>query len=374
MPNIIQRKVMSVPMEELHFDYRNPRLAMEWDELSTGSDRDVQMIETLDEEADIGELITSILQNGYIPVEPLIVIKSQDKIYRVLEGNRRLAAMRLIKDSSLAKECGIKIDSTQVVDDILRSFVTVPVYQVDTEEEAHALIGFKHIKGPYKWGSYAKAKFVTKQYLVSKTSIEDIAQSIGDAHNTVRKLIGSMLVLEQAIAANLFEINDRAKVGPFGFSHLYTALEKAEYRDFIGLSRDWNKAPTSAPVPEENFSELKEVLGYLYGVKSENKPSLIKSQNPDLSNLGRTIANKDGLNDLRAGLSLDIAYDNVRPDDEFFNEIIRKTLAQVNAAMAATTRYDGEDDEIVRIAKKISQGASALLGSVEMINTKNKKE
>ncbi|MBL4836857.1 MAG: ParB N-terminal domain-containing protein [Kordiimonadaceae bacterium] len=373
MSKLIQREVKPAPLGELHFDYLNPRLAMDWDELSTKSEHDAKMIEALNNEADIGELITSILQNGYIPVEPLIVIKISDKQYKALEGNRRLAAMRLLSDLTLAKNCGVNIDPTLVTPDILDSFAEVPVYIVDTKEEAHALIGFKHIKGPYKWGSFAKAKYVAAQYKAQGSRIDDIAKSIGDSNNTVRKLIGGMLVLEQAIENDLFYLANRVKVGPFGLSHLYTALEKSDYKNFLGLTKDWNQQPALEPISEEKLPELQEFLTYLYGSKSEHKPSLIKSQNPDLAILGKTIANSEGLANLRAGLSLEIAYDNVRNDDEFFNETIRKALAHVNAAMAATTRYDGVDSEILRIAKKISQGADTLLASIQLINKKSKQ-
>jgi len=343
---------------------------MQWDAI-TADDRDAAMIRTLDEEADIGELITSIIKNMYIHVEPLIVIKDGEK-FRVLEGNRRLAAMRLLMDPELAKECGIKIPGDGVAKKILNSFKFVSVYEVKDVADAHALIGFKHIKGPYKWGSFAKAKYVTQQYKDTKQPIEEIAATIGDENDTVRKMIGGMLVLEQAQSMGLFDVADRAKVGPIGFSHLYTALEKPDYRTFLGLKRNWNAKPSKKPISDDKRDELKEVLLYLYGSKSDGTPSLIKSQNPDLTNLGKTIASSEGLADLRAGLTLEIAYNNVRDDDEVFNEAIRKALAQVNYAMSCATRYDGKDGAAVAVAEKIQKGANILLATVQKIHSDQK--
>lgn len=64
---------------------------------------DVEIIRHLALTADLKELIQSIANNGYISIEPLIVIKSTQDNYIVLEGNRRLSASGLVfwqKDES----------------------------------------------------------------------------------------------------------------------------------------------------------------------------------------------------------------------------------------------------------------------------------
>lgn len=53
----------------------------------------------------------------------------------------------------------------------------------------------------------------------------------------------------------------------FSFSHLYTALNRSEYKDFLGLERDWNVTLKDNPVPSQNIDKLKDVLTGLYGYK-----------------------------------------------------------------------------------------------------------
>src|SRR5436190_24252332 len=51
------------------------------------------------------EVATSIAEHGYFASEPLIAIKA-DSRYTVLEGNRRLAALKGLTDATLQGELG----------------------------------------------------------------------------------------------------------------------------------------------------------------------------------------------------------------------------------------------------------------------------
>lgn len=76
----------------LQFDRENPRF------LDPTAMTEEDIILWLYDQADVDELIQSILSAGYIDFEPMIVWR-KDNI--VLEGNRRLAALRLIADEGL---------------------------------------------------------------------------------------------------------------------------------------------------------------------------------------------------------------------------------------------------------------------------------
>ena len=359
------RKTTDVEIDQLEFDADNPRLFLELadfdeDERPTTE----QIIDFLHGEADLDELIMSILANGYIKIEPLIVILDNQK-YKVLEGNRRLAAVRLLQSKPLRKACGFRVDDAALTKDILDSIKKIPVYRVENAKDANALIGFKHIKGPYKWNSFAKAKFVTRQYREGLT-IEKISRAIGDKNSTVRNLVAGTLVLDQAINADLFEITDRSKPGMFGVSHLYTALGRSEYQDFLGLEKGWSKTPELEPISPDKLDNLAETLAYIYGSKKDKKSSLIRSQNPDLKNLGRVLAEDEGLRELRAGATLSVALDMIRPDQEVFDEAIRKAYQAKNQALANVTRYDGKDERTSEIAAKVAKGAAMLRHTVEI--------
>ena len=52
-----------------------------------------------------------------------------------------------------------------------------------------------------------------------------------------------MFVLDQAADAKIYDIQDRCPGKRFGFSHLYTALTRPGYREYLGLRQ--NGVPTN---------------------------------------------------------------------------------------------------------------------------------
>src|ERR1035438_10451118 len=95
----------------------------------------------------------------------------------------------------------------------------------------------KHINGPHKWDALAKARFAADWYKNEKDkglTIAKIARRLGDNHDTVVRLVNGMFVLDQAADAKIYDIQDRYPGKRFGFSHLYTALTRPGYREFLG--------------------------------------------------------------------------------------------------------------------------------------------
>lgn len=356
-------------ISQLVFDRKNPRLALEL--IGDNSPDDGQIIRYLDDISPLSELVTSILENGYIAIEPLIVIEEGD-VYRVLEGNRRLAAIKLIADKKFREEHDLfSIDDSLITEHVRETIEELPTYEVDDEKDARALIGFKHIKGPYKWNSFAKAKYVTDQYR-ENYSLDDpisaIAKKIGDENGTVRNLIGGMLVLEQALDRGIFDITDRQKRGPFAFSHLYTALGRSEYQEYLGLKKGWLEKPNLSPISEENEENLKNILTYLYGSKREEKPSFIRSQNPDLKRLGEIVVHPEAHQQLKTMNSLDIAYEYLQPDAVVFGDSIRKALVAVDKVSSYLSRYNGEDESILDLAEKLLRAATQIERTIKEEN------
>ena len=348
------------PTELLKFDYENPRL-LTGDDLVSCDEKSI--ICTLRDIAALDELIRSICANGYLNLEPLIVSGNNELgPFTVLEGNRRLASIRLIQDRNLAKECRISLPSV-IPQFTLDSIKKVSIWWVRERSDAQAFIGFKHINGPHRWDAYAKARFVTDWYKKEKhngLTIEDIAKQLGDDNDTIRSFIGAILILEQAEEDSLFSIKDRAKRGPFAFSHLYTALGRKEYQDFLGLPKGWNSNPSERPIVSKKSQHLKEALVYFYGSKQDDKPSLIKSQNPDLKHIGEVLVHPVALEKLRGGADLATAYNETREPSEVFGDALVQASLKIDAAVGLLAKYDGSDT-LLTIAKELAEKSEMLL-------------
>ena len=358
------------PNEFLRLDLNNPRL-------QTGSDLhadiEAEAIEQLADIAALDELVLSICTNQYLNLEPLIVYSDNGRVpYTVLEGNRRLAAIRLIQNPKLAKEIGIKVPEN-VNQGVIDSFSQVLVYRVNNPDDAREFIGFKHINGPQRWDAYAKAKYVTDWYrkAFGLISISEIAAKMGDSNNTLRAYIYAILILEQAENASAWSIKDKYIRGRFGFSHFYTALGREEYKQYLGLSEGWSDTPSLEPIKNEFLDNLGEVLTYLYGSKSDDRPSLIRSQNPDLKDIGMAIVNDEARLILKNRGTLDEARDALKDPADAFHDTLISANIKLSRAIELLPRYLGGKDEVDKVINEIFERADTLQAINERKKSRN---
>jgi hypothetical protein len=332
LPELPFEEIVDCPVDYLTLDYNNPRFEIDLDQKRN---TEIEAIRTLCNISDVKELIDSISDNGYLPIEPMIVYKepSQSK-YTVLEGNRRLSALKILRNEEIARELNIlapKLDKKK-----LRTTENIKVFRVKGPLDARAYIGFKHINGPQRWDAYAKAKFAAKWYKDFREkgkTIEDVARQLGDNNDTVRSYVGSVFVLEQAEKNDIYNIKEKTNKGKFAFSHLYTALDRPEYREFLGLKQGWNTEPSDNPIHKKNLGKLREVLVYMFGSKRDDKPALIRSQNPDIKKLGIILSSEVALMKIRNGSDLETAYLNTLNS----GDALEKTLTDASIILTRGT-------------------------------------
>lgn len=329
---------IAIDPDDLELDRRNPRFGGE--DVAPGKKGELTIIKRLHEQADLMELVESIAANGYIDLEPLFMVEETGKKV-VVEGNRRVAAIKVLKDPILARSAGIAIP--EMSEATVATFDRVHVIKLGSRDEARQLIGFKHINGTHKWDSYAKARFAAEWYRKEKkkgTTLEDIARSLGDRHDTVQRLVQGIFVLDQARAAGLFDQEGRFPGRVFFFSHLYTALTRPEYRQFLGLPERWrDSSPKDHPVPKGNHEQLKELLNWLYGSKEDDEQPVIASQNPDVKLLGEVLASPQALKRLRANRDLKAAYEYSGARSRQFSDYLIKALTQAEKASGLMSAY-----------------------------------
>lgn len=314
--------------ENLRLDVHNPRSP---DEAFENED---DVIDYLVDHADVDELIQSILSSGWLDYEPLIVLDGENV---VLEGNRRLAALRILADPNLQSRYKIDLDVSPSPAALPQR---VRIRRVPSRREARDFIGFKHINGPFKWDALAKAKYATEWY-EDGGDIREISRRLGDGHNTVVRLVNGWSVLKQSLTYG-FDLKATTKKS-FPFSHLYTALTRPNVRRYLGLSTDDVSAvlPPS-PVPEERLSHLEALMSWLYGQR--NELSVIRSQNPDLNKLVEVLGNETARIMLEANRDLDVAYSQVEDKGLQFSKSLMNTIKEAEDSARLVGNYDGRAD------------------------------
>ena len=353
--------VQTVPVERLRLDRRNPRLVGQTEHSS-----DTTIIARLYLGAELDELLQSISTNGYMDIEPLVVLyRAGINEVLVLEGNRRLAALRLLSDPQLIKDIketeSVNIKVPDVNQSIRRTFEKLSVYPVDSRESARSFIGFKHINGPAKWGAYAKARYAADWYRQQGgQNLKSIATSIGDGHSTIKRMISAIYVLDQARENDIFDIEKRTTVR-FNFSHLYTALSRPQYMNYLNISGSWAQYdPQPDPVANEEFPKLKKLLVWIYGSKEDNRQAVVKSQNPDIKRLGEVLAHSESLHVLEATSNLDLAYALTESVNHRFTQSLVRAREDIKNAFSSIRAFDGTDNSLLHIAADVKETSDTV--------------
>jgi hypothetical protein len=355
----MNQTITPVDPEELVFDTQNPRIA----EFNLGnSSSEQEIIKILWNVMGVEEIVLSIKASGFFEHEPLIAIKENGQSV-VIEGNRRLAAIKCILDPNLADYIGINKNGLYVSEEVRESLRTIPVIFVNERKEAWKFIGFKHINGPAKWGSYAKAQYISLIKNEYHISLEQIASQIGDTHKTVQKLYQGLQVIEQAEHIGKFDRSD-INAPRLYFSHLYTGLSYEGIKEFIGI-KDVSEEVEN-PVPEDKQDNLGELLLWFFGSKKLEAEPVIQSQNPDLRRIEAVVKNKEATYALRDGVPLAVAYDISQPKDETFEQSLLEAKRALQKAQSYQTEgFDGKDEAMLRLAASVATIADELYEGME---------
>jgi hypothetical protein len=311
--------------DSLHFDRNNPRSG----EREFSNEDEVLKFLILN--ADVDELVTSMQSAGWVDFEPLI---AEEKTGVVLEGNRRLAALRLLTDEGTRNRLGYKIPNDGSIPKLPEK---VRVRWVANRNEARAFIAFKHINGPFKWDALAKAKYAA-QWLEDKDDLNSVSKQIGDTHNTVLRLVNGYRVLDEAIEDG-FDFNDITG-RRFNFSHLYTALARPNTRAFLGLPEDPNSLLKKRPVPKANRDKLAELMGWLFGQAKLGRQHVVKSQNPDLNHLVKILGSSQATAVLRSTKDFVRAFEIVEPASTRFEESVLGATNIAEKALGLVSHFD----------------------------------
>lgn len=332
-----------VSIEDLYLDASNPRLGGSL----IGTPTQDQILEVLWREMAVDEIAISIAKNGYQRYEPLFATHEKGR-WIVIEGNRRLAAAKLLLHSELRKKVRAT-DLPEISAEVRRGLQKLPVIHC-TRGNVWQYIGFKHVNGPQVWQSYAKAQYIAWVHETEGVALEEIAERIGDKNSTVVRLYRGLVTLRQAKETGVFDVDNRYKK-KFAFSHLYTGLDYAGFQQFLGLRPNAPARPN--PVPKAKLSNLGQLCVWLYGDKAQDIPPQIESQNPDLKILEEVLRSDAGVVALRRKLPLAAAHQLSIGDERIFRDSLHTARQSLTQARGVSLHGFNGEPELLRIAEEI---------------------
>jgi hypothetical protein len=347
-----------IALGDLRLDPENPRLPVA---LQHASQEDLAVDLELGFEA--FTVAESIASHGFFASEPLIAVPSDSEpgAWIVVEGNRRLTALLGLAEpairsqfpspdlwGSLAEKAGLTL-STEV-----------PVVVVDSRSTVVPIIGFRHISGILGWTPFAQARYVAKLVDEDGLSFAEVAKMIG-----VDKGRAGNLYREQAIAKQAAHLG--IPTGPVeeAFSLLTVAMSNTKLRGFVGAPLGSKLESGSEPVPAAKTSELKELLGWVFGTSETDK---VLTDSRDINKLGGAISSPVGLAALRSGDSLAEALQKI--DDaglDKLDRLIKRLRTARNALQAAEIDIvdHGDDADVQALLEEVQTSVDALRSSSE---------
>lgn len=257
----IGQKIKYAGVDELFLDPRNPRLGR------SKADASLPQEKVLDIMRDwtLGELAVSFLVSGYWPNEALLVV--EEEIYGenklvVVEGNRRLAAIKFIYDTIRGKPVPSKwkklLEPFKVSDKI---FKEIPYLQVDSRIDVESFLGFRHVTGIKEWKPAEKAQFIAKLIEERSMGYEDVMRRIGSKTPAVRQHYISYRLLLQMEGAEEISIEKVESK----FSVLYLSLRTDGVRKYLDINIKAEPKDAKHPVPEEKLKKLANFVLWLFG-------------------------------------------------------------------------------------------------------------
>lgn len=259
----VSNTIETVSIDSLLLDPRNPRLGRT--RVETGLTQE-QVLEQM-QEWSLDELAVSFVENGFWPQEALIVISddTDPSRYVVVEGNRRLAALKLLKKASDGDPVSPKWAEIAENDIPTNLFEAIPVLRADGRDDVQAFLGFRHVTGIKEWKPAEKAEYIAG-LIDQGYGYDRVHRIIGSNTPTVRRHYIAFNTLRQ-----IEQLEDES-IDPSlvekRFSVLFLALREKGIQDFLGVDLTADVDDARQPVPPDYLDRLAAFVGWVFGTTS----------------------------------------------------------------------------------------------------------
>jgi hypothetical protein len=263
---------VQIPLSDLLFDTENPRL------VETQESQQAAALELARQQGDnLLRLAEDIVQHGLDPTSLTAVVATGDrrKRYKVLEGNRRIVALRALETPSLISPA-LSSTGNRKLGELARRYALDPVISVpcvlfDTEEAAQHWIELRHTGqnrgiGLVEWGSEEKDRYYARhagsrkpagqvvEFVEKHGSLSAAAKASKQKILTnVERILGSPYAREKLgldlregqvlamyplgeVARSLTQVVEDLKTGKVGVPDLYRVGDRQGYVDGLPSS------------------------------------------------------------------------------------------------------------------------------------------
>ena len=332
-------------IDELEFDASNPRLPKR---VQGGGQSEILSYLAL--KTNIAGLMVSIGENDFFQGESVVVMPRKNRGFTVLEGNRRLTALKLLNHPELIPTTATGL--REIVETAKYKPDRLPAYVVQEREEALRYLGFRHITGVQRWGALAKARYLDQMFSSRKGEpnerYAEIAGEIGSRADSVRRNLDALAAYNLVESKEFFQIPDLGEE-TFQFGVFYTAVANANIAEFVGARE--NGTPTHPIVRSDCLKtpELKELTNWMFFKDPMDKQKTKLGESRNIHQLAAVVAAPNALEKLRGGSSLQVAYMDTPDTTTEFVKLINGSTRLVRSAYEHV-ESNGQPNEVASAA------------------------
>ncbi|GHD04358.1 hypothetical protein GCM10008096_11590 [Zhihengliuella salsuginis] len=343
-----------------NFRFRGPGTAIEVAE-SRFAEKSVQdaALERIVSDG-VTEVKRSIAENGFVPVERIVVrplkIESSSQTdesgdsatgsshYVVVEGNRRTAALKLLRKEH-ASGAALKSSVSDVFD-------AVPVLLASdaSDDDLLAIMGIRHVGGPKEWGGYQSALLVYELMEDSGIDARQVASRLGLTVQEVNRRHRAFSALTQMAKDSEYG----ELVTPDFYAIFHEVVGQPKLRDWLG----WDNSEY-----ELTDSNNREQL-YFWLTGDADAPKKITSYG-DIRDLKLIIENPDALSAMQDDdQSLADALAIVKSEAKATKWLPNAKAALVSLRDMSLETMENLDDDGVQVLTSLKEKSSAVLRAV----------
>ncbi|MBC8492289.1 MAG: hypothetical protein H8D43_00785 [Chloroflexi bacterium] len=261
----ISTDIQYATIDELHLDPKNPRLGRHNIARDLTQEEVLELMRTWT----LDELALSYLENGgFWTHEAMLVV--EEELYGeprlvVVEGNRRLAALKYLYDAYEGRPASRKWETiSQSAEHPPDLFSRVPYILVDSREDVQAFLGFRHVTGIKQWDADEKAGFIAKLIDEQGLTYKQVMRKIGSKTPTVRQhYIAYRLLLQIEDSVEGFD----PELADGRFTILYMSVQTEGARQYLQIDMMADPQTAKRPVPEDHLENLPNLARWLFGAE-----------------------------------------------------------------------------------------------------------
>lgn len=361
--------IRMIPVSDLILDSNNPRLP---EDIARDEE---SIIKFIAETTAIEDLMQAIAQNGFFEGEPVVAIQENSKCI-VVEGNRRLTAVRLLSNPNILSSPSARI--VAISKEAKFKPTKIPVIIRKTRQEVLPYLGFRHITGVKQWEPLAKARYIeqifdsTNKELAADERYSIVAKTIGSRKDHIHRNLDALAVYRLLKQKYFFNIPDLSEKN-IRFAVLSTAIADEKIGIYLGVSSYDENGDSFAnhPILESsklNIDHVQDLATWLYKTNEKGETRVGESRN--LRYLSNVVGTPKALEAFKSGSTLSYAYRLTKGASVELKELLYEAEDILTRAVGFVANVEYEQ-ELFDLAKQLREKISLIGKTLQEKKTPN---